>query len=453
MVARLGAVLHRFASRWVPDPFVLALGLTGLVAAVAMIRVAVVGAPGESGPLWTVAGGWLDGFASTGGLAFALQMCLVLVTGQAIVESPPVQKLIVCIAGLPRSAAAASALVAMVTCAAAIIHWGVGAIAGALLAREVGRHAEARGIKLHYPLMGAAAYTGMAVWHGGLSGSAPLKVAEPGGAFVAGTVPITDTLLSPLNFVVTLTLLVAIPALFYWLTPRQEDELIPPAADQIPPLAARTAKPEAKTPAAWLQESRIPGITVGVLGLLVVIVAVAIDRITFDINTVNLLFLFSGLLLQARIRNYVDAIASGARGAGAIILQFPFYFGIIGIMQASGVAAWISEGLAAAASQNTFPVLAFYSAGLLNLFVPSGGGQWAVQGEILMTAGNSLGVDPGVTVMAFSYGDAWTNMLQPFWALPLLGIMGLRAKDIIGYTAVVFLLMGAIVTPLLLVLG
>ena len=194
------------------------------------------------------------------------------------------------------------------------------------------------------------------------------------------------------------------------------------------------------------------GYALGLAGVLYVVAAMVTGRTALNINTVNLFFLFLGLLCQGSLRRYMEAVADGARGAGAIIVQFPFYFGILGIMKASGLIDWISQWFVDVASPTSFPVLAFLSAGVVNFLVPSGGGQWAVQGEVLLSAGQSLGVDAGATVMAFSYGDAWTNMLQPFWALPLLGIMGLEAKDIIGYTGVVFLAMGLLVPAMLLLL-
>jgi short-chain fatty acids transporter len=166
-----------------------------------------------------------------------------------------------------------------------------------------------------------------------------------------------------------------------------------------------------------------------------------------DIDSVNLLFFFVGMLLQGSLRRYAEAITDGARGAGAIILQFPLYFGILGLMKVSGMISWLSDAMVSWSSPSSFPTLAYFSAGIVNLFVPSGGGQWGVQRDILLSAGDAQAVDPVLTIMAFSYGDAWTNMLQPFWALPLLAIMGLRARDIIGYTAMVFLLM-AIVVPI-----
>lgn len=447
MIARLGRALTRVSSRAVPDPFVLALLLTLLVFAAGAWRLA-----GDDDALWTLVGGWAESFASPGLLAFALQMCLVLVTGHALALSPPVQRGVAIIARWPKSSASAAALVGFVACAAAIVHWGLGAIVGAFLAREIGRHATARGMRLHYPLLGAAAYAGLAVWHGGLSGSAPLKVAQEGhfAEGIAGVIPVADTLLSPLNLVVTGTLLVVLPLLFAAMTPRDENEFVPPA--DLPPIAPRPEVAVTSVP-LWLQETRGVGAVVGALGLIMVGAAWATGRLALDLDLVNALFLFGGIALQGRLGAYVDAVADGARGAGAIIVQFPFYFGILGLMKVSGMIGAISEGLTSIASPASFPVLAFLSAGVVNLLVPSGGGQWAVQGEILLGTGRELGVDAATTVMAFSYGDAWTNMLQPFWALPLLGIMGLRAREIIGYTGVACLVMGALVPAWLFLFG
>lgn len=447
MIARLGRTFSRLSTRVVPDPFVLALLLTALVVGIAGIKMA--GEPDAGSTLLTA---WTGGFSGKGGLAFALQMCLVLVTGHALALSPPVQRIVARIATLPNSGAAAAALVAAVAAVAGVAHWGLGAIVGAFLAREIARHAVARGLSIHYPLLGGAAYAGLAVWHGGLSGSAPLKVAEAGhfAESISGVLPVSSTLTSPLNLIVTGALVVMLPILFFAMSPRDAAECSPPGA--LAPIPTPPA-PATDTVPAWLRGSPFVGRMVGTVGLLVLTAGSLGDHLAFDLNFVNLGFLFAGIALQGRLGDYVDAITDGARGAGGIILQFPFYFGILGVMKASGMIGSISTAMAAVATKTTFPVLAFLSAGLVNLVVPSGGGQWAVQGEILLKAGQDLGVDPGTTVMAFAYGDAWTNMLQPFWALPLLGIMGLKAKDIIGYTAVVFLAMGVLVPVLLLAFG
>ena len=454
-IAAIGAKLSRVASKVVPDPFVLALGLTVLVAALGAVHLSG-GAP-EGGVGWTLLDGWASGFASASGLAFALQMCLVLVTGHALATSPPVQRGVRRLATRVRGPAGAAFAVSLVACLAAVIHWGLGAIVGAFLAREIGRNSlREEGPVLHYPLLGAAAYAGLAVWHGGLSGSAPLKVAEAG-HFAAdavtthegGVVPVAETLLSPMNLAITGLLCLGLPLLFAALVPA-DSERTPPDPEA---LKGAEPKPETAEESFRLERSPVVAVLTGLAGLGVIAAAWATGRMSLDLNLVNFLFLFAGIALQGSVRRYVDAITDGAKGAGGIILQFPFYFGILGIMKAAGLITWISEAMVELATADTFPVLAFFSAGIVNLMVPSGGGQWAVQGDILLGAGDALGVPAGTTVMAFAYGDAWTNTLQPFWALPLLGIMGLEAKAIVGYTAVACIAMGIAVPALLLVLG
>lgn len=451
MIARLGERLSRIAARIVPDPFVIALGLTLVVGCLGAALLLSNGTPVADVPGKLFAG-WFAGFADGKLLAFALQMCLVLVTGHALATSPPMQRAIGILARLPRTASHATVLVAVVACCAAVIHWGLGAVLGALVAREVARHAATRGLRVHYPLLGAAAYTGLVVWHGGLSGSAPLKVAEQGhfAAHIAGVIPVSDTLLSPLNLAVTASLIVAIALVCWVMTPRDPDRLLPPEA--LPPLPANAPVTPTTLPER-LDESRIVGSVVGFAGLAFVIGSLVSSRLAFELDAVNALFLFLGMLGHGSVRRYLEAIADAARGAASIVLQFPFYFGILGLMKASGAIGWLSAVLIDIAGPSTFPLVAFLSASVVNFFVPSGGGQWAVQGEILLTAGAALGVAPGVTVMAFAYGDSVTNIVQPFWALPLLGIMGLRARDIFGYTTIICLVAYVVVGALLLALA
>jgi short-chain fatty acids transporter len=176
-------------------------------------------------------------------------------------------------------------------------------------------------------------------------------------------------------------------------------------------------------------------------------------ELAFDLNSVNLFFLALALAAHGSIRGFLDSVSDAARGAGSIIVQFPLYFGILGVMQASGMIERLSNAMASVASPATFPLLTFLSAGLVNFFVPSGGGQWALQSDVLLTTAGTLGLDPARAVMAFSFGDEWTNLLQPFWALPLLAITGLKARQIAGYTAVLAIGMGLYVGLVLLVLG
>ncbi|MGB5809806.1 MAG: TIGR00366 family protein [Polyangiales bacterium] len=431
MLVRLGETFSRWAERWVPDPFVLALALTVIT---------LLGGWSLTGSAAAVFQGWYGGFSSTPLLAFALQMCLILVTGQALASSPPVQRAVRRLATWPKSTPAAAGVVAVVACTTGLVQWGLGAVVAAFVVREIAQSAAEEGRAIDIPILGAAAYTGLAVWHGGLSGSAPLKAAESA-QFTQGAgqaIPIGDTLFSPLNLLVSGGLLVLLPALCVAMAPRHAD--VPPAPK---PLNPRTAPPP---------RSRL-AILVGGVAVALVIAGWVGGEIGFDLNSVNLFFLALALAAHASVRGFLDAVSDGARGAGAIIIQFPLYFGILGVMQASGMIERLSGVMTEIATPATFPVLTFLSAGVVNFFVPSGGGQWALQSDVLLSSAEALQRSPGLTVMAFSYGDEWTNLLQPFWALPLLAITGLEARQIAGYTAVLAIAMGVFVTTVLWAFG
>jgi short-chain fatty acids transporter len=477
MLSRLGQIFDRVAQRVVPDPFVLALILTAFVMLAGLWSLSTGAAPlaADAEPLsdtLRVLRAWFTGFSNPAGLAFALQMALVLVTGQALALSRPMMRLLESVAGLPRTTAQAAALVAFITCIASILHWGLGAIAGAIVARAVHQTAKSRGLDFHYPLLGAAGYTGFAVFHGGLSGSAPLKVAEQNHFLVEtiGVIPISQTLGSPLNIAIVGTLTILFPALFYALAPSQTDvsqggstphkraetSESPNADQRVSPTSAsdtRTASDEDSVQRSRSTPFSPAALLAGWLPLGVVCWAIFTGFLAFDINAFTLVFLFAGIGLHGQIQQYIDTATDAARAAGPILLQYPFYFAIVATMQATGLIVVFSEFFVRMATVHTFPVIAFWSAAILNVIIPSGGGQWAVQGPILAQAGMELGVDPGVIVIAFAHGDASTNLLQPFWALPLLGLMGLRANQIIGYSALACAAMLAVVSVLLLLMG
>jgi short-chain fatty acids transporter len=449
MIRRLGAWCDRIAHEYVPDPFIFAALLTFLTLILGVVLA------GQT-PLAMI-GHWGRGLWEL--LEFGMQMALVLVTGHALAASPPVRRTIAALAGRPRTARQAVALVAFGACASSLVNWGLGLIAGALLAREVGRQAARRGIAVHYPLLAAAGYTGLMVWHGGLSGSAPLTVATPGHFLekTIGQIPISSTLFSPVNLVVSLGLLAIVPALCCAMSPRRDSEMIPPpaqppedpAGESRPPGEDRPPRPGARrTIAERLDESAFIAAALALMGIgycLYQLRAESIRAGSFNLtlNIVNLFMLSLGLLLHRSPSSYLRAVGDGAKGTAGIILQFPFYAGIMGMMRYSGLVAIFSSWFVAVSGPRTFPVLAFLSAGIVNLFVPSGGGQWAVQGPILVDAAQKMGASLPKTILALAYGDEWTNMAQPFWALALLGIVGLRARDIIGYSTAVMLLSGA----------
>jgi len=431
MLARLGEVFSRWAERWVPDPFVLALALTSI---------ALVGGFALSGSVATVLQGWYSGFSSTPLLAFALQMCLILVTGQALASSPPVQRAVRAVARVPKRTPEAAGLVALIACLTGLIQWGLGAVVAAFVVREIAQSAAEDERPMDIPVLGAAAYAGLAVWHGGLSGSAPLKAAESA-QFTQGTmqsIPVSETLFSSLNLVVSGGLLILLPLMCIALAPKSA---LVPEVPAVPVVASQRG------------QRSLLGLFVGGAAVFLVGYGWVRGEVAFDLNSVNLFFLALALAAHGSIRSFLDSVSDGARGAGAIIVQFPLYFGILGVMQASGMIEQLSSAMASVASTTTFPLLTFLSAGLVNFFVPSGGGQWALQSDVLLTSAAALDLDSARTVMAFAYGDEWTNLLQPFWALPLLAITGLKARQIAGYTAILAIGMGLYVGLALLLFG
>jgi short-chain fatty acids transporter len=373
-------------------------------------------------------------------LKFGMQMTVILVTGYALATTPILRRMIGALAILPRGPGSAAALVALMAMLAAFVHWGLGLMVGALLARAVGGRARERGIPVHYPLLGAAGYVGLMVWHGGWSGSAPLIFATDQLGMLGGgkVLPFSQTLFSPMNLTVALLLLLTVPALCALLAPRDRSRM---EACPLPPEAESAAEPPRRpeAPADRLDRCRLAAWGIGLAGLAAVLdYALGAERAD-QIAVINGIFLFSGLILHGTPRAYLRAVTEGTRGAAGIILQFPFYAGIMGMMSGSGLAALFSEACASLSTPASFPGVAFLSAAVVNVFVPSGGGQVAVQGQILIDAARSLGVPAWKTVMALAYGDQITNMLQPFWALALLGITGLEARQIMGYTLVVMI--------------
>ena len=453
LVSGLGLLVTRTVGRFVPDPFLLAIGLTALTALLALV---LPGTFADRDPEQSKAMLLLDAWWGKDGiwklLAFAMQMALVLVTGYALAASPPVRRGIDAIAELPRSTASAAGLVAFVAILAGLVNWGLALVVGALLARAVGRGLERRGIPCHYPLIAAVGYLGMLVWHGGFSGSAPLKMTTEAAAreilpaelvaeHAAGGIPLSETLLSPMNLFVSLGLLVIAPIVCLALAPTNAAELRGPRD-----LGIEFKDDEDSS----VDEGGWPGIVLGVgLGLALLagfVVYLARDEAglgRLGLNQINAAMLGLGLVLHASPIRYLKAVEEAARGAAGIIVQFPLYAGVMGMMAASGLLAMFADVANRLSTPETLPLFTMASAGVVNVFVPSGGGQWAVQGPIAMEAGAVDGVPLGKMIMSVAYGDQLTNMLQPFWALPLLAITGVKARDIVGYTALVMLVAAA----------
>ncbi|MBB4930999.1 short-chain fatty acids transporter [Lipingzhangella halophila] len=434
---RIGNALANFSTRWIPDAFVFAIALSVLVYVAGLFLT-------DHGPYQLVQD-WYAGF--WGLLEFGMQMTLVLVTGYALANSPPVGRGIAWIASLPRGPRSAYALTALFAGLMGMVHWGLGLISGALMAVRIAQSCRERGIKVHFPLLAASGYLGLMVWHSGLSGSGPLLVNTPD-HFLAdeiGTLPLSETILQPFNLVFLAAMLIGGPLLLLSMHPRTEEcEEITESFDQDrsagggPGTTATETDTQRMAPAQRLMHSRIPALLVTVAGLVFLVPELLREGIVgMDLNLLNFLFLVVGIGLHGTLASYAAAAAEGAKSASAVIIQFPFYAGIMGMMEHSGLLEMIAQWFVEVSTPFSYPFWAMISACLVNLAVPSGGGQWAVQGPIVIGATESLGLNPGTGVMAVAMGDQLTNGLQPFWALPLLALTRLRAGQVLGYSAVV----------------
>lgn len=446
MISRLGLAISRVFRQVCPDPFVIAILLTAIVAATALAFGRLESAKTTNGLLIL-----FDAWRADSGfwklLAFGMQMCLVLVTGHALASTHPVRTAIIAVASVPRSTAAGAVITCAAACLTGLINWGLGLIVGALLAREVGLSLTRRGRPVHYPLLAAAGYMGLLVFHGGLSASAPLsattraaalKVLPERAADLLGDgVSLDRTLLSPLNLFVTGGMVVILPALFWLLCPARPQDMQPMDPDAKPSATVAEAECEPTTLPDRLDRSPMIAWLLGVPLLLALArYSVTGSLANITLNEVNMTMFATGLLLHGSPRAYMRAVEDGARDCGAIMIQFPIYAGIMGMIDAAHLVEPVTKLFTQTADQRTLPCLSFIAATLVGLFVPSGGAQWSIQGPLALQTGAALGVDQGRMIMSIAYGDELANMLQPFWALPLLAITGIRARDIVGYTAV-----------------
>lgn len=401
---------------------------------------------------------WEEGLWKTGGggLYFAFQMMLMLVLGHILAISKAANSLIEVLTKNCKDTATSALIVTFFTILVSFLNWGLGLIFGAILARKIGEKFGRDKKSLNYPLIGAAAYVGLMVWHGGLSGSAPIKAAEEGNlkdlvegsnvdmASIPMSVPMNETVFSTMNICVSIALLIILPLIMYLVGKKSK------SYENLPvEVVIEKEKTEKFQGAEKLDHSKIFSLSMGIIILFYAFHKAVIQPETLSLsfltpNFINFMLLGLGLMMHKSITKFVRSANEAIRGATGILLQFPLYFGILGIMVGSGLILNISDWFVDISNEGTFPVLTFFSAGLVNVFVPSGGGQWVVQGPVIISAAQQLGVSYPKAIMALSYGDQLTNMIQPFWALPLLGITGLRAKDILPYTLVLFLAGGVI---------
>jgi short-chain fatty acids transporter len=420
-----------------PDPFVLSIGLTLVV-----IVLAFIFAPHAS--VAVILTSWYGGTFNI--LGFALQMILILATGYAIAEAPLVQRGLRAMAAGVSTPARAALLVFPIVGVAAWLNWGLGLIVGALLSREI-----AKRVKVDFAWLVAGSYSAWSVCNSGLSSSIALSQASHGNALnlvekaTGQVIPLSQTVFAPFVFVPTVLVVVVMTAIFIKMHPKPEhvvafSETAPEAGANAP---AEEADPHARGAAptsfaARAERSMLGTLILLVLGIGYLAMTWHAKGFELDINTTILIFLLVGLALQRTPIAYADAIRRAARQTGSMLLQYPVYGGIMGIMTGTGLASMIAKTFVAIATPATLPVLSYLSSLIITLLIPSAGGHWAVQGPFVLPAALSLHASVPRTAMGVAMAENVSNMLQPFWAVPVVAIAGIRIQRVMGYTAVTF---------------
>lgn len=431
--------LASFFVRWMPDAFVVALLLSFLTF---VLSTTVAGYAPEA-----AVKSWGDSFWNL--LTFTNQIALTLLLGYALANTPPVRAALLGLAGMASTPPRAYALACATSGLFALFSWGLSLVAAGIMARAIGESCRKNGVPVHYPLLVASAFSGFVVWHQGLSSTIGLTLATPGHFLESniGLIPISQTLLNPWNLGIAVFVLATLPFLMAALRPRDTSEISEFPESQIlgtaPPNDSSDSLEE-NTPARRLENSRVISLLIVAAGTAFLVLHFARWGGGLDLNTLNFGFLFLGILLAGSPIQYVRIIVEGGRVAAPFLLQYPFYAGIAGLMADSGLAGSFVEFFVEFSTAATLPLVGFLSGGLLNLFIPSGGGQWVVQGPIMVAAAQASGADVSRVAMAVALGDQWTNLIHPLSIIPVITIAGLSVRDIMGYTFVALIWSGGI---------
>ena len=428
MLRQLTRLCVRYAERYIPNPYLYAVILTFITVAAALIWT-------PSG-LLKVVDSWYDGIWNI--LAFALQMALILVTGVTLADAPLVKGLLRRLASLPTGQAGAAITVFLAAAVGSWLNWGFGLVVGALVAREIAKRLRA----VDFGFLVAAAYMGFMTWASGLSSSIALATATHGSALnivekVTGKIAgFDETIFTAYNLVSVVLLVILMPVALYFMGPEEKDmkKVDPQLLIRQDEVAQEGTR--ARTFATVLEDSWLLTVLLVLMGVIYEWHTIATKGFHLDINGFIFIVLMLGLIFHWRPIRYVRSFESGARTVGPILLQFPLYGGIMGIMTGTGLAGIIAASFVSFSTEHTLPFWSFISSNIISLFVPSGGGHWAVQGPFMIPAAVKLHVGAAITAMGTAMGEQTANMIQPFWALPILAIARLGIKDIMGYCVI-----------------
>jgi len=425
--------------RVMPDPFVIVILLTVMVACLALLF-----APRHS--VDVILSGWYKGIF--GIFTFAFQMVLVLVTGYALASAPLIRATLHRVSRLAVGPISAVLLVFGIGAVATFLNWGFGLVIGALLSRQV-----ARQVKVDFAWLVAAAYSSWVLWaFTGMSSSIALSIASPGNPLnivekhTHAVLPLSQTVFTNWNLLGGAAAMILIPVVFILMRPAEKDMIVADAAlleaderklDEAP-------EPRRGTFAGMLEGSRVCALVFVLAGASYLATEWARHGVSLDINTVIFIFLLAGLCLHGSPRRYVGAVADAAKVTGPMLLQYPFYGGIMGIMGATGLDETVAHAYIHVASGTTLPFLSYLASGVITLFIPSGGGHWVVQGPFTIPAAMQLGASLPGTSMAIAAGEMAGSLLQPFWAIPVVAIAGVGVQRVLGFTLVIFLTAGSL---------
>lgn len=442
MLEKLSSALTRWCVRFIPDGYVIAAILSAIVLAAAALI--------SDQPALSIVTAWGDGF--WGFIPFTLQMAMVVLTGFIVADAPIVRRGIDRLAALPTTPRGAIAMTAMVSMSLGWINWGLSIVASAILARRIG----ARKLGADFRLLVASAYLGLGcMWHAGLSASAPLTSSDPSQAFVknylGGPVAVTDTVFSAFNLGLAVLVFLVMTATAVLMQPARETNEAALVADEVevePPLEA------ADTPAKKLERSPLINLFIFACVAAYVPLFLARDGIAkLNINHVNLIFFGLGALLHFQPASLLRSAERGGKYVWGVLLQFCLYAAVAGVLDKSGLASSIAGAFSRAASPQTFPLAVVWYSGILNYLVPSGGAKWFIEVQYIADAARTLGVPMSKTIVSYAWGDMLTDIIQPFWAIPLLAMARLGFRDIMGYCLVMFGVYAALISAAFLAYG
>lgn len=420
--------------RYLPDPFVFAILLTILTMVLAI-------SIEQQAPLQMIMS-WGDGFWKL--LSFTTQMAVILAMGYVLAGAPIVDRFlnkIVNYVHTPRQAIIAATLVGAI---GSYLNWGFGLVIGGIVAKKLA--CSIRGV--HYPLIIAAAYSGFTLYGLGLSATIPVLISTEGHALQGqmGIIPLTETIFSIPMLVTALVVIITLPLLNASLHPKNENDVVEyenPEQSHIDRQLKNNAVAGATTFASKLNNSRLISYFIGLIGMIYVVGHFGKGGV-LDLNIINYFILFLGIILLGTPLNYVNKLNEGIKTIGGIILQFPFYAGIMAIMDSSGLVKTIAELFVHISTADTLPFWGLLSSYFINFFAPSAGGHWVVQGPFMIDAAHSMNASIAQTSMSVMLGNAWNDLVQPFWILPALAISKLKLQNIMGYTVVMMIWVGLI---------